>query len=435
MHKQTLLTIKLAIILPSLSAVVLIGILAISQALSAVARTPPDNGCKSSVISEQIQPLIDNGGFAVDLPSGRFACNEDKPYIPASTLKILTSLAALKTLGPDFRIRTEFYLDNTDLYIKGFGDPFLTSERVNEISKLLAGLLHKRNITTIRALNLDASSFVNDRKEPLKGSENPYDAPAGALVVNFNTLPIEVSSTGKISSAENQTPLLPLFREVGEHLLPGTHRVNLYHYTFSSGVDPALRYTAELFSTMLKQYGIQINSWKPGAVPKGIAPFTTMQSHFTVAEMVRQCLQYSSNFIANQLFLLCGAQVAGLPATWEKARQAMTVFIKREFPEKAASITVSDGSGLSRTNRITPAALLEILHKFEPHSDLLPRKDNILLKSGTLDGVYSYCGYFIEAETPAKIPFVLLLNQSRNSRDKLLERLHHASKKVVISEQ
>ncbi|MCK4620156.1 MAG: D-alanyl-D-alanine carboxypeptidase, partial [Desulfobacterales bacterium] len=38
--------------------------------------------------------------------------NADKKLIPASTLKILTSLVAIHYLGPDYRFITEFYLDN-----------------------------------------------------------------------------------------------------------------------------------------------------------------------------------------------------------------------------------------------------------------------------------------------------------------------------------
>ena len=58
-----------------------------------------------------------------------YSKNAKKLLVPASTLKILTSLAALDRLGPDFRFKTEFYQDSEEnLKIKGYGDPLLISE-------------------------------------------------------------------------------------------------------------------------------------------------------------------------------------------------------------------------------------------------------------------------------------------------------------------
>ena len=53
-----------------------------------------------------------------------FSKNADQPLIPASTLKLLTSLAAFHYLGEDFRFITEFYIDDrANLTVKGYGDP------------------------------------------------------------------------------------------------------------------------------------------------------------------------------------------------------------------------------------------------------------------------------------------------------------------------
>ena len=59
-------------------------------------------------------------------PDGRvlISKNENRPLIPASTLKLFTALVALHTLGPEYRFETEFYCDDDDnLTIKGYGDP------------------------------------------------------------------------------------------------------------------------------------------------------------------------------------------------------------------------------------------------------------------------------------------------------------------------
>ena len=85
-------------------------------------------------------------------------------------------------------------------------------------------------------------------------------------------------------------------------------------------------------------------------------------------------------------------------------------------------ISVQDGSGLSRHNRISAVALVTILERFRPYSSLLNQQDGVLLKSGTLQGVYCYGGYFTDSEE--LVPFAILLNQKENTRDELLKRLY-----------
>ena len=56
-------------------------------------------------------------------------------YIPASTIKVLTSLIALDHWGNDYRFKTDFYFDpvTNSLWVKGYGDPYLVSEELDII--------------------------------------------------------------------------------------------------------------------------------------------------------------------------------------------------------------------------------------------------------------------------------------------------------------
>jgi len=69
------------------------------------------------------------------LPSARrtlFGLDENKLFTPASNNKLLTTAAALRTLGPNYRIRTSVYGDltqpNPNLWVVGQGDPSLGTE-------------------------------------------------------------------------------------------------------------------------------------------------------------------------------------------------------------------------------------------------------------------------------------------------------------------
>ena len=102
--------------------------------------------------------------------------NIDRALVPASILKLLTTLAALDRLGPSYRFRTDFYLDpENNLIIQGFGDPLLISEEI----KIMAGHLAAR-LTAVQHLILDDSYFEQPIRIPGRGtSTEPYDAPNG----------------------------------------------------------------------------------------------------------------------------------------------------------------------------------------------------------------------------------------------------------------
>ena len=72
-----------------------------------------------------------------------YSLNKNTPMIPASTLKIVTSSAAVDTLGKDYNFSTKLYKStNNDLYIKLGADPFLTS---SDLVQLMA-IAREKNI-------------------------------------------------------------------------------------------------------------------------------------------------------------------------------------------------------------------------------------------------------------------------------------------------
>ena len=67
----------------------------------------------------------------IDMDTGRVVMshNPDTPRSPASTIKTVTTFAALDMLGPAFVWRTRAWLHDGDLYLQGGGDPYITLER------------------------------------------------------------------------------------------------------------------------------------------------------------------------------------------------------------------------------------------------------------------------------------------------------------------
>ncbi|UCD66568.1 MAG: D-alanyl-D-alanine carboxypeptidase [Deltaproteobacteria bacterium] len=373
-----------------------------------------------SVATAEIQSLIDNGGFAFKKNNKYIVThNLHTPYVPASIVKIATALAALDSLGPSFRFETFFYRDDLDnLYIKGLGDPFLISEEVVIIVERLKEL----GCTKINNIYLDNTAFSLKKITDGSGlSDNPYDAQNSALAVNFNTVNIEKDSIGRVISAEEQTPILPLMTELAEGLEPGVHRINI---TQDKNTGDAIinRYVGELFRAFQKKHDIS-GQGKVVAkkTPKNLEPFYIHRSSKTLEDIVGPLMLYSNNFIANQLFLTLGVSKFGYPATWEKSILAMAVYLRSQYNLSQKEVNVVEGSGLSRKNRASPHAMIQLLDSFKYYAKDLPYEEGRLLKSGTLKGVYTYGGYLIENENLDS--FVLLLNQKKNNRDRLLDVL------------
>lgn len=382
---------------------------------------PRSSSASAPPADAEIAALIENGGYILTRSGTAVsALNTDRLFIPASTIKIATSLLALETLGPSHRIKTEFYLRRGRiLCIKGYGDPYLTSERVEEIARTLK----EKGVSRIDEIIVDDSYFsLESAADGSENSRNPYDAENGALAVNFNSVQLTRHDSGIIASAEPQTPLLPVTRDIGLLVDNGLQRVNVSAFKNENDTIVPLRYAAELFAELLRRQDVEVAAiYRRGRIDGGDRLLYTYPSRKTVSEMVKGCLSHSNNFIANQLFLYSGAVRFGPPATWDKGRRALAEILVSRAAIPEDRFRIIEGSGLSRKNRISPAAMIRLLDAFKPYANLLRQKDGILLKSGTMSGVYGYGGYFSSGERLD--PFIILLNQPVNSRDSVLKLL------------
>ncbi|NLA74322.1 MAG: peptidase S13, partial [Deltaproteobacteria bacterium] len=245
-----------------------------------------------------------------------------------------------------------------------------------------------------------------------------------ALAVNFNTINFRVDQNGTISSAEMQTPTLDIMKEVGRGFKSGKHRINI-----SRPRKNITRYTGELFRAIQQVNGISgKGEVLEKAVPSGLTPLYVHYTSKSLDEVVRDMLFYSSNYTANQIYLTLGAAAYGYPATWEKANRFMREYVDRNFPGASQEITFDEGSGISRNNLITAGAMLDILEKMRPYADLLPLEKERRIKSGSLNGVYSYAGYFLNKG--ALDSFVIILNQKSNNRDRILDLMEKWYKSI-----
>jgi D-alanyl-D-alanine carboxypeptidase/D-alanyl-D-alanine-endopeptidase (penicillin-binding protein 4) len=351
-------------------------------------------------------------------PQGKIVIskNDTQKLLPASILKIFTSLVAIHYLGLEYRYRTEFFIDNnSNLKIKGFGDPLLISEVVRDISHLLAALLGQNAM--INDLVVDDAYFIQPLTIPgVSSSSQPYDAPNGALCVNFNTVFFKDSHSGFIS-AEPQTPLLPFAENLIHKRKLKTGRIVLSHEEKENTI-----YAGKLFEYFLKQEGVLISGQvKPGKVnynhDRLIFRYT---SRFSLTEIISKLLEHSNNFTTNQLLITAGIKAFGPPGNLKKGVEAAMAYATREL--SITDMILAEGSGISRQNRISAREMMRALEAFEPNFVLLRQQGRDFFKTGTLNGINTRAGY-IASKNGGRYRYVVMVNTNGKSTKPIMRQL------------
>ncbi|MFH2130838.1 MAG: D-alanyl-D-alanine carboxypeptidase [bacterium] len=388
----------------------------------------PFSGAES--LSGQLRQVIQRGGVAVgNDQTGRFVFRQGN-YMPASILKMATALAAIHYLGEDAKFQTEFFLDEErNLYIKGYGDPSLTTTEWKEI----AAELHRLGVfeKPIRRLVLDDTAIEKDSDfDGREKSIKYFDAPLGALATNYNTISVDIKSKNRILPWRNQTPVTASIRSRARGLPKG------YQY-FSVAVDSehGTRYTGELAVEIFRQFGV---TNKPdiqlGPVPASMEPLYIHNSSMDLAAVTRTMLYESSNFIANQLLLVMAIDRYGEQVRLGQGVKLLKQYLNRQMGIGDTDFDIVEGSGLSRKNRIGLSAMLDVVIRFEAFRHLLPpltkskyydlvdigRHWHILAKTGTMTGVATLAG-FLQKKDGQWLPFVIMLEGEPSDRARVLE--------------
>jgi D-alanyl-D-alanine carboxypeptidase/D-alanyl-D-alanine-endopeptidase (penicillin-binding protein 4) len=363
-------------------------------------------------VQKEIRSLLGPGDAVILAdPQGcrLVAIHAQSPLVPASTLKLLTASAALHYLGPDYRFVTDFFVDGAgNLKIKGYGDPLLISEVVADLTQALA-----RHLRAYEDLIIDDHYF----KQPLyipgrSTSLQPYDAPNGALCVNFNTV-FFTRRNGELVSAEAQTPLLPFAREKIKASGQAKGRIGL-----SAGAAENVRYSGELFRYFLKRAGVPgRGTIRSGRVTAADTRIYRHQSPYPLTEVIRRLMAFSNNFMANQLFITTGIKAAEPPGTLAKAQAAVSHYAGEILGLRQLKLV--EGSGISRKNRLSAKDLVRVLDAFAPHYDLLRYEEGEYYKTGTLDGIRTRAGY-LEGKDGRLYRFVVLSNTPQTTTEPVM---------------
>ena len=366
---------------------------------------------RAKVPVEAVSIVIEEAGSRRSLLSHRAGASMN----PASVMKLVTTMAALETLGPTWTWKTPVYTDGTlrdgtlqgNLYLRGQGDPKLVAERIWLLLRRVQGL-GIRQITG--DIVLDSSAFEAIAHDPgeFDGEPlRPYNAAPDALLLNFRSVLMTFVPTPGAQTAELhvEPPLAGVTWPAQVPLRDGPcndYRSGL-RADFSDPARPrfAGRYPAacgekvwplawsdpagfgsRAIEGMWRAVGGQLSGRvREGRVPDGLTPAFALESA-PLAELVRDINKYSNNVMTQQLFLTLSLQQGGL-GSYTGSRDLLRDWWRQRFGA-GAEPQMSNGAGLSREDRVSAAALARLL-QYAWVSPLMPELMSSLPITG-LDG-------------------------------------------------
>lgn len=398
---------------------------------------------------------------------------ENRSFNPASVMKLVTTLAALDTLGPAHTFKTRVWLEGEikegvltgNLILQGGGDPALTQERF----WLLLREIRARGIREIIGDVILDNSFYE--LEPVDTAAfdqaplRPYNAPAAALLANFNTLNLRLTPVGNgilaRIDAEDALPLsnrltlsdaacngwreqLAASMDEGRLVLSGRYPNACGEQIHPLNLLSPEATVAVLFRTYWKEIGGLhaggIRPCTPGPTARLLLEFDSQP----LSSLVRDVNKFSNNVMAKMLFLNIGAARYGAPANWDKGMRAIQDWLA-EKDLVSSEIVLENGSGLSRIERISAASLARLLtyaasrpayYEFAaslPAIGLEGTQKNRLsgspltgrawLKTGSLNGARNLAGYVLGPDGRRRVMVMLINHGNAGAAGKVQDAL------------
>ncbi|MBA3477880.1 MAG: D-alanyl-D-alanine carboxypeptidase, partial [Lautropia sp.] len=228
------------------------------------ARVPTSDGAQQAIESAGIDPG-QYGMMVRPLGNGRLNAghNSDRPLNPASTMKLVTTHAAMALLGPDYRWVTSVHTTGAvdgetmigNLIIKGGGDPKLVVEDMTEV----VSKLRRAGLREIRGdLIIDDSLYAAgpERLEAFDGDESqPYNVRPYAVLMNFKATRFVIDPKSRRVTMD--PPLADVRIENQVKVLNGKCRPNSTGFSIDDAVGPETRPLIRISGTQVRACGEQ----------------------------------------------------------------------------------------------------------------------------------------------------------------------------------
>lgn len=453
---------------PLLAAILLAPALACAGLPQPVRDALAKAGVPESAVGAVVEPV--GGGKRLVAHEAERALN------PASAIKLVTTFAGLDLLGPAFTFKTDILVAGEvaggvlagDLVLRGGGDPKLTYERLWQLVRHL----RSRGLREIRGdVILDRSYFAVAAHDPAEfdgKARRAYNVGPDALLLNFKAIDfrfvpgkdgvrvlgepdfpnVEIASRVKPVEGPCNNWRRELEYEIDEMgllataVFSGSYPVACGEKSWALAVFDADHYAEALFRWIWSEAGGRIGGRvRAGKAAEDAVLFYRFESE-PLAALVRDINKYSNNVMARQLFLALSAEKAGAPGEARASERLLREWLAAKGVD-ATGFAIENGSGLSRTDRISAGALAGVLRAAwsspvmaELVSSLslyavdgtFKSREGVFaghahLKGGTLNGVQSIAGVVLDTKGRRWIVTMIANHDNANRAQGALDAL------------
>lgn len=417
------------------------------------------------------------GVMVCDIDSGKLIAshNPDLSVITASSMKTVTSSAALLLLGSQYRFKTPVFLVGEidgetlhgDLVVVGCGDPTLGSkhfpENPNIVEEIVQGL-KSRGIRKINGKIILDQSLISYPDYPVEWEveDLAWGYGAGVNAVNFSDNRLHLRFTSKDGEISNVSiaPSVPGLEVINKLSRGNADNVNVllesghpslilygkasnsenYDLTLANPIPGAM--LADSIAHALRNADINLRNHDNAVKAEFEGARTLLVEHESpsLPIIIKSLLDRSDNMFTEALLLaIAGSQ-------GREVSTANGVEVVRELWRNVGldvdPLFQSDGSGLARTNKASVTFFAQMLsymsrQRFNGMAlcDLMPHagtrigtpmansklRDNIALKSGSMQNVQTFVGYY-PADSP-RYAWAILVNNFRGTRASLKDNM------------
>lgn len=343
----------------------------------------------------QALPTQSNSSATIALGAPKINHRPDVQLNPASVMKLITTYAALDQLGANFTWKNRVYIDgivdqgvlNGHLILRGSGDPKLVRERIEDLFKQVQA----HGVREVRGnILLDRSVFDVPDKNPADFDDEPlrpYNVAPDGLLLNFkslifNFLPditnkrVVVTSEPPMARMEIPWEVAASYDACGDWRgslqgdFSNSDRVGFAgRYPLACGerswpvayVAPRL-YAPRVIEAMWLSSGGKLSGQVREEVLPRSAKLLVSADSLPLAEIIADVNKFSNNVMAQQVFLTLSNRLPspGKQGSFYASQQQMAAWWKKTLPNAALPV-LENGSGLSRKERATAAALTALL--------------------------------------------------------------------------
>ncbi len=381
-------------------------------------------GAASAFASESLERFLKSGTvdpastsvLVIDLSDGKVleSHNAGRPLVPASIMKSVTTATLLQNVGKDYRYETPVWMEGDvkdgalegNLVVEGACDPSLGTDNdpgstdiIAETVKALKG----KGITRIEGdVTVDQSAFA--------GPACPPSWMSADLPHSYGT---------------------------------GSHGLN---YADNSAARKSVKDPSAVFLRRLRQELSAAGITVAGGEAKG-GKRRMLVNHLSapVDEIMRSCMMRSDNLFAESMLRTYSHKAGGDGSTADGARRELEFWKKKGLD--SGEVEIVDGSGLSRSNRMTAEFMGDVLSRMSGDAYYAsyfplagqegtlknfladtPLDSYVALKTGSMKGIQCYAGYKLDDDYAPTHVIVIMINNLKSDRS----RMRQAASRMLL---